>query len=174
MEFYGVEIASRLLLGTAQYPSPAILAEAVRAAKAEIVTIDGDARVIRGEQIAVCDTGTVHRCGESRIFLRGQVVLLPCLEGGIADKERRSRRAGERIRREVVGWPFGGTHRVYEGAFGLFVQTAGFTRFDVFAHDDEDFGRTHGPACRVLRRRDTGTDEEKTQSYGESGYFFHE
>ena len=39
MEFYGVEVASRLLLGTAQYPSPAILAEAVRAAKTDIVTV---------------------------------------------------------------------------------------------------------------------------------------
>ena len=33
MELYGVEIGSRLLLGTAQYPSPAILADAVRAAR---------------------------------------------------------------------------------------------------------------------------------------------
>jgi thiazole synthase len=39
MRLYDVEIASRLLLGTAQYPSPAILAEAVRASKAEIVTV---------------------------------------------------------------------------------------------------------------------------------------
>ena len=39
MELYGVEIASRLLLGTAQYPSPAILADAVRASKADIVTV---------------------------------------------------------------------------------------------------------------------------------------
>lgn len=39
MNLYGVEIASRLLLGTAQYPSPAILADAVRAAGAGIVTV---------------------------------------------------------------------------------------------------------------------------------------
>lgn len=39
MNLYGVEIASRLLLGTAQYPSPAILAEAVRASGAGIVTV---------------------------------------------------------------------------------------------------------------------------------------
>ena len=39
MDFYGVAIASRLLLGTAQYPSPAILTEAVRAAKADVVTV---------------------------------------------------------------------------------------------------------------------------------------
>jgi thiazole synthase len=39
MELYGSEVASRLLLGTAQYPSPAVLAEAVRASGAEIVTV---------------------------------------------------------------------------------------------------------------------------------------
>jgi thiazole synthase len=39
MRLYDVEINSRLLLGTAQYPSPAILADAVRASRAEIVTV---------------------------------------------------------------------------------------------------------------------------------------
>jgi thiazole synthase len=39
MDFYGTPIGSRLLLGTAQYPSPAVLADAVRASGAEIVTV---------------------------------------------------------------------------------------------------------------------------------------
>lgn len=39
MRLYDVELGSRLLLGTAQYPSPAILAEAVRASGAEVVTV---------------------------------------------------------------------------------------------------------------------------------------
>ncbi|MBY6141789.1 thiazole synthase [Leisingera daeponensis] len=39
MHFYGTEIKSRLLLGTAQYPSPAILAEAVQASGTEIITV---------------------------------------------------------------------------------------------------------------------------------------
>lgn len=39
LEFYGRAFASRLLLGTSQYPSPAILAEAVKASGAEIVTV---------------------------------------------------------------------------------------------------------------------------------------
>src|SRR5579863_9742064 len=39
MRLYDVEVGSRLLLGTAQYPSPTILAEAVRASKAEVVTV---------------------------------------------------------------------------------------------------------------------------------------
>jgi thiazole synthase len=39
MEVYGVTLSSRLLLGTAQYPSPAILAEAVRRSGTEVVTV---------------------------------------------------------------------------------------------------------------------------------------
>ena len=38
-KFYGVELNKRLMLGTAQYPSPAILAEAMRASGAEIATV---------------------------------------------------------------------------------------------------------------------------------------
>ncbi|MCV6593442.1 MAG: thiazole synthase [Silicimonas sp.] len=37
--FYGREIASRLMLGTAQYPSPAVLAEAFRRSGAGIATV---------------------------------------------------------------------------------------------------------------------------------------
>ncbi len=36
---YGVEVSARLLLGTAQYPSPQVLSDAVRAAGVEIVTV---------------------------------------------------------------------------------------------------------------------------------------
>ncbi len=39
MLLYDAEFASRLLLGTARYPSPAVLADAVRASGAEIVTV---------------------------------------------------------------------------------------------------------------------------------------
>jgi thiazole synthase len=39
MSFYGVELSSRLLLGTARYPSPKILAEAIAASKADVVTV---------------------------------------------------------------------------------------------------------------------------------------
>lgn len=37
--FYGTEISSRLLLGTAQYPSPAILGAAIKESGTEIVTV---------------------------------------------------------------------------------------------------------------------------------------
>jgi thiazole synthase len=39
LRLYDVELGSRLLVGTAQYPSPAILAEALAASRAEIVTV---------------------------------------------------------------------------------------------------------------------------------------
>lgn len=39
LTLYGSEINSRLLLGTARYPSPAVLSEAVRQSATEIVTV---------------------------------------------------------------------------------------------------------------------------------------
>ncbi|MEM9781061.1 MAG: thiazole synthase [Pseudomonadota bacterium] len=39
VEFYGTEIASRLMLGTAQYPSPSVLADAFRRSGAGIATV---------------------------------------------------------------------------------------------------------------------------------------
>ena len=39
MSFYGVDLSSRLLLGTARYPSPTILAEAIKVSAAEVVTV---------------------------------------------------------------------------------------------------------------------------------------
>ena len=39
LKLYGVEFSSRLCVGTAQYPSPAILARAIEVAKVEIVTV---------------------------------------------------------------------------------------------------------------------------------------
>ncbi len=39
LKVYGTELASRLLVGTAQYPSPAILSEAIKASGTDIVTV---------------------------------------------------------------------------------------------------------------------------------------
>jgi thiazole synthase len=39
LKLYDVDMRSRLLLGTARYPSPAIMAEAIAASKCEIVTV---------------------------------------------------------------------------------------------------------------------------------------
>lgn len=39
VSFYGLSLRSALLLGTARYPSPAILADAIRVAQTEVVTV---------------------------------------------------------------------------------------------------------------------------------------
>jgi thiazole synthase len=39
LSVYGVELGSRLLLGTAQYPSPQVLRDAVKASRATVVTV---------------------------------------------------------------------------------------------------------------------------------------
>jgi thiazole synthase len=39
LELYATELRSHLLLGTARYPSPAVLTEAIAAARAEVVTV---------------------------------------------------------------------------------------------------------------------------------------
>lgn len=39
VQFYGKQFSSRLLIGTALYPSPAIMQDAIRASSAEIVTV---------------------------------------------------------------------------------------------------------------------------------------
>jgi thiazole synthase len=39
LKLYDIELHSRLLLGTSRYPSPAVLAEAVKASRSEIVTV---------------------------------------------------------------------------------------------------------------------------------------
>ncbi|EEA95309.1 thiazole synthase [Pseudovibrio sp. JE062] len=39
MQVYGTEIGSRLLLGTAQYPSPTVLKKAIETSQAEIITV---------------------------------------------------------------------------------------------------------------------------------------
>ncbi|GBR47845.1 thiazole synthase [Neokomagataea thailandica] len=39
MEFYGTQLSSRLMLGTAQYDSPALLAQSVEASGASVVTV---------------------------------------------------------------------------------------------------------------------------------------
>lgn len=39
LQVYDTEITSRLLLGTAGYPSPAVLSDAVRASGTQIITV---------------------------------------------------------------------------------------------------------------------------------------
>ena len=39
LTLYGQEVSSRLLLGTARYPSPQVMSDAVRAARIAILTV---------------------------------------------------------------------------------------------------------------------------------------
>jgi thiazole synthase len=48
LTLYGVELESRLLLGTARYPSPQIIADAVKASRAGIVTVSVRREAARG------------------------------------------------------------------------------------------------------------------------------
>jgi thiazole synthase len=49
VNFYGKDFASRLLIGTALYPSPAIMQQAIRASGAEIVTVSLRREAARGK-----------------------------------------------------------------------------------------------------------------------------
>jgi hypothetical protein len=49
LTLYGVEIASRLLLGTARYPSPQAMSDAVKASRAGIVTVSVRREQARGQ-----------------------------------------------------------------------------------------------------------------------------
>lgn len=48
LKVYGEEVPSRLLIGTARYPSPAIMQEAIRASGADIVTVSLRRETARG------------------------------------------------------------------------------------------------------------------------------
>jgi thiazole synthase len=48
LTFYGVEVASRLLLGTSRYPSPQVMSDAAKAARVDIVTVSVRREQARG------------------------------------------------------------------------------------------------------------------------------
>ena len=52
LTLYGTSVSSRLLLGTARYPSPAVLAEAVRSSKTDIVTVSLRRETVGARQAA--------------------------------------------------------------------------------------------------------------------------
>ena len=39
LEVYGVELSSRLLLGTARYPSPQVMGQAIKAARSALIPV---------------------------------------------------------------------------------------------------------------------------------------
>jgi thiazole synthase len=93
MDVYGTKLTSRLLLGTSQYPSPAILADAVRAAGSEVVTVS-----LRRES-------GVERAGQGfwSLIRSLDVKVLPNTAGCHAVKEAV---ATAQMAREVFGTPW--------------------------------------------------------------------
>jgi thiazole synthase len=148
LSLYGVSLSSRLIVGTAQYPSPAILREAVEAAKAEIVTVS-----LRRESGA-------SRAGESFWSLIRQLGLrvLPNTAGCRTVKEAVTTAEMARevfnttwIKLEVIGEE----DTLQPDVFGL-VEAAGILSregFKVFPYTTEDLvvaEKLLGAGCEVL------------------------
>jgi thiazole synthase len=148
MSFYGVDLSSRLLLGTARYPSPAILAEAVKASGAEVVTVS-----LRRESGA-------QRAGQTFwSFIRELGVrVLPNTAGCHSVKEAVTT---AHMARELFGTPWikleviGESDTLQPDVFGL-VEAARILAedgFEVFPYTTEDLvvaDRLVQAGCRVL------------------------
>jgi thiazole synthase len=148
MSFYGVDLSSRLLLGTARYPSPAILAEAVKASGAEVVTVS-----LRRESGAQCAGQTFWS------FIRELGVrVLPNTAGCHSVKEAVTT---AHMARELFGTPWikleviGESDTLQPDVFGL-VEAARILvedGFEVFPYTTEDLvvaDRLVQAGCRVL------------------------
>lgn len=148
LTFYGVEMTSRLLLGTALYPSPAVLAEAVKASQAAIVTVSLRRESARG------------RMGERFLeLIEGLGVrVLPNTAGCRTPKEAITT---AEMAREVFGTDWvkleviASDDTLQPDLFGL-VEAAGVLvreGFKVFPYTTEDLGaaeRLLAAGCEVL------------------------
>ncbi|MDQ0395655.1 thiazole synthase [Labrys monachus] len=148
LDFYGTRLSSRLLLGTAQYPSPAILAEAVRGSGAGIVTVS-----LRRE------SGALRSGQDFWQFIRGLGArILPNTAGCHSVKEAVTT---AQMAREVfgIGWikleVIGEADTLQPDVFGL-VEAARILSadgFEVFPYTTEDLvvaERLVEAGCRVL------------------------
>jgi thiazole synthase len=148
LQLYQVALRSRLLLGSARYPSPAVLAEAVRAARAEIVTVS-----LRRE------SGS-ERSGQAFWSLIRElgVRVLPNTAGCHTVKEAVTT---AHMAREVFGTPWikleviGEDDTLQPDVFGLTeaAQILGAEGFEVFPYTTEDLvvaERLLAAGCRVL------------------------
>ena len=146
--FYGVEVASPLLLGTAQYPSPAVLAEAFRASGAGIATVS-----LRRE------SGGGRAGADFWAFIRELgVKILPNTAGCHSAREAVTT---AEMAREVFGTPWvkleviGHTDTLQPDPFALVEATRTLVAegFQVFPYTTEDLvlaDRLLGAGCEVL------------------------
>ena len=147
-KFYGKEITSRLMLGTAQYPSPAVLAEAFRRSGAGIATVSVR-REAGGEQAGQDFWALVQELG---------VAVLPNTAGchSVREAVTTAQMARELfdtnwIKLEVIG--HGDT--LQPDPFGLVEAAAALAEdgFEVFPYCTEDLvlcERLVEVGCRVL------------------------
>ncbi|HUA23606.1 MAG TPA: thiazole synthase [Steroidobacteraceae bacterium] len=148
LRLYDVEVASRLLLGSARYPSPSILTEAVKASGAEIVTVSlrresGGERAGQGFWSIIRDLG---------------VRVLPNTAGCHSVKEAVTT---AQMAREVFGTSWvkleviGEDETLQPDVFGLVEATRILCKegFDVFPYTTEDLivaEQLLEAGCRVL------------------------
>lgn len=148
LQLYGVELQSRLLLGTSRYPSPAVLTDAVRSARSEVVTVS-----LRRESAG-------ERAGQGfwSIIRDLGVKVLPNTAGCASAKEAI---VTARMAREVFGTPWikleviGEDDALHPDVFGL-VEAAGALAsegFEVFPYTTEDLvvaEKLLRAGCKVL------------------------
>ncbi len=148
LKLYGAEFSSRLLTGTAQYPSPAILSQSIAAAKAEIVTVSlrresGGSRAGEGFWALIRELG---------------VRVLPNTAGCLSVKDAVTT---AQMAREVFDTPWikleviGEEDTLQPDLFGLVEAASILTRegFQVFPYTTEDLVAAEkllGAGCEVL------------------------
>lgn len=153
MLVYGIELASRLLLGTSQYPSPTILADAVREAGAEVVTVS-----LRREAARVQAGQSLAGQGFWKLVRDLGVRVLPNTAGCHTAKEAVTT---AQMAREVFGTSWikleviGDDDTLHPEVFGLVEAAAALAKdgFDVFPYTTDDLSvanRLLDAGCRVL------------------------
>ena len=148
LAFYGKQFSSRLLLGTARYPSPTIMQEAIRASGAEVVTV-----ALRRESAG-------GRIGNAfwDLIRELNVAVLPNTAGCHTVQEAVTT---AQLARELFGTPWvkleviGDNETLQPDPIGL-VEAAGILikdGFDVFPYCTEDLTvavRLHEIGCQVI------------------------
>ena len=148
LQLYQSAVRSRLMLGTARYPSPAVLADAVRAARVEVVTVSLR-RESAGERAGQAFWSLIRELG---------VRVLPNTAGCHSVKEAVTT---AHMAREVFGTPWikleviGEDDTLQPDVFGLVeaARTLCAEGFEVFPYTTEDLvvaERLLGAGCRVL------------------------
>jgi thiazole synthase len=150
---YGVELSSRLLLGTARYPSPHVMSEAVKASGAEIVTVS-----LRRE---MARTGGGQNSTGQRFFDLIKELGVRVLPNTAGCRTPREAIATAQMARELFGTDWvkleviGNDDTLQPDLFGL-VEAAGALAadgFKVFPYTTEDLiaaERLVAAGCQVL------------------------